>query len=274
MAFETGQLVLMAGLLALVGVAGGLLAGLLGVGGGIVIVPALFWVLSALGVAPDVAMSVAVGTSLATIIPTSISSARAHHAKGNVDTALLRRWAPFVFAGAMTGGLLSYVLDGTALTLLFGTVALLVAANMAFPRGGGPTRTLPTRRGAQASIASVIGLFSALMGIGGGTFGVPVLSLFGYVAHRAVGTAAAIGLVIAVPGTFGFVLGGLGEAGRPPLSLGYVNLPAVAVIVPLTVTMAPVGAGLGHRLSAVRLKQVFALFLAITALRMLWASFA
>lgn len=260
-------------LLVLVGAFAGVLAGLLGVGGGIVIVPALFWVLGALGVPSDVVMPVAVASSLAIIVPTSVSSARAHWRRGTVDADLLRLWGPFVVAGALIGGLLSFVIDAAALQAVFGIVALAVAVNLAIPRQLVLAERLPASRAAQGGIAGGIGGLSALMGIGGGTLTVPILSAFAYPAHRAVGTAAAFGFLIAVPGVVGFVLSGLGVEGRPLLSLGYVSLPALLVIFPATVLLAPVGAGLAHRLPAQRLRQAFALFLGLTALRMLWATF-
>lgn len=265
---------LLGGLLLVAGVAAGLLAGLLGVGGGIVIVPVLFWVLEGQGFSASMAMIVAVGTSLATIIPTAWSSARAHRKKGNFDIDLFRAWAPYIFLGALAGGLASFVLDGTHLKLLFGTVALVVAFNMALPGSLKLATSLPESKWVSGAIGSVIGFVSALMGIGGGTFSVPALTAYSVSTHRAVGTAAAFGLVIAVPGAFGFILSGLGEPMRPPFSLGYVNLAAVAVIVPMTTLFAPVGARLAHALPALHLKRAFAVFLAITALRMLWKYFS
>ena len=265
-------LIALGALLLATGVVAGLLAGLLGVGGGIVIVPILFLVLEGLDFPDETLMQVAVATSLATIIPTSVSSARAHHAKGNVDMALLRRWAPWIFLGALLGGLLSFVLSGDALRLVFGVIALLVAINMAVPKQLVLAAALPRSAAAQAPIAGGIGTFSALMGIGGGTLSVPVLSAFSYPTHRAVGTAAAFGFLIAVPAVVGFVWSGLGEPGRPPLSLGWVNLAAAALIFPVTTLVAPVGARIAHRLPAERLRLVFALFLGLTALRMLWSA--
>ena len=271
MDLSTIDLLWLAALLVLTGVVAGILAGLLGVGGGIVIVPVLFWVFGALDFPDQTAMTVAVATSLATIIPTSVSSARAHRLKGNFDAELFRRWAPFVFAGALTGGLLSFVLDGGDLRLVFGIVALVVAINMAIPRTLVIARHLPASTAAQGSIAGGIGVFSALMGIGGGTLSVPTLSLFGYPTHRAVGTAAAFGIVIAVPAVIGFVASGWSADLRPPYSLGYVNLVAAAIIFPVTTLVAPFGARIAHALPAAQLKLAFALFLGITAVRMLWS---
>ena len=269
---SAATLVALVALLLATGVVAGLLAGLLGVGGGIVIVPILFLVFEGLDFPDATLMQVAVATSLATIIPTSVASARAHHAKGNVDLALLKRWAPFVFAGALVGGLLSFVLSGDALRLVFGVIALAVAINMAVPKQLVLGEHLPRSAVVQGGTAAAIGTFSALMGIGGGTLSVPVLSAFSYPTHRAVGTAAAFGFLIAVPAVIGFVWSGLGEPGRPPYSLGWVNLVAAVVIFPVTTLVAPVGARIAHRLPAEQLRLVFAIFLGLTALRMLWSA--
>ena len=272
MELATGTALLLVLLMLGTGVVAGTLAGLLGVGGGIVIVPILFLVFDALDFPESIAMHVAVATSLATIVPTSIASARAHRAKGNLDAALFRRWAPFVGAGALLGGLVGGALDGEQLKLVFGLVALVVAINMAIPRTLTVAAALPASMAAQGSIAGGIGLFSALMGIGGGTLSVPTLSLFSVPTHRAVGTAAAFGLVIAVPATLGFVWTGLGVPDRPPASLGYVNLVAAGLIFPVTTLVAPVGARIAHALPAARLKLAFAAFLGVTAARMLWTA--
>ena len=266
------EIAALAGLLVLTGAIAGILAGLLGVGGGIVIVPVLFWVFEALDFPGETAMTVAVATSLATIVPTSISSARAHRAKGNLDETLLRRWAPFMFAGALVGGLLSFVLDGGDLRLVFGVIALVVALNMAIPGTLTLAAALPPSRWVQGALAGAIGVFSALMGIGGGTLSVPILSLFSFATHRAVGTAAAFGIVIAVPAVAGFIASGWSAPLRPPFSLGYVNLVAAAIIFPVTTLVAPLGARIAHALPAPQLKLAFALFLGLTALRMLWST--
>ncbi|MEM8822623.1 MAG: sulfite exporter TauE/SafE family protein [Pseudomonadota bacterium] len=257
-------------LLVMTGAAAGVLAGLLGVGGGIVIVPILFLVFAALDVPPETSMHVAVATSLATIIPTSISSARAHHRRGNVDVDLLKGWAPWLVLGSLVGGLLSFVLVGAALRLIFGVIALAVAINMAVPKTVTIADALPLSKVTQGGLSSLIGGFSALMGIGGGTLSVPILSAFSYPTHRAVGTAAAFGLLIALPGVIGFLMSGQGVDGRPPFSFGYVNLVAAALIFPATTLFAPLGARIATALPADRLKLVFAAFLGLTALRMLW----
>ncbi len=262
---------LLAGVMA-AGAVGGLLAGLLGVGGGIVIVPVLFWVFGALGLPPGLGMQVAVATSLVTVAVTAFSSARAHHTRGAVDMAIFRRWAPFMAAGALAGGGLAGLVPGRVLLLVFGTIALLVAWNLARPQARILAPALPSASGAQPAMAGAVGLVSAMMGIGSGTLGVPLLTAFSVPVHRAVGTAAALGLGIGVPAAAAMVLTGLGVAGRPPGSLGYVNLIAVALILPLSVLCAPLGARLAHALEPVWIKRAFALFLCLTSLRMLWSA--
>lgn len=262
---------LVAGIVA-TGAVAGVLSGLLGVGGGIVIVPVLFWVFALLGLPAGLGMQVAVATSLVTVAATAVSSARAHHRRGAVDMALVRRWAPWMAAGALLGGSLAGLVSGRALLALFGTIALLVAWNMARPNTRILAPALPRTTGAQPALAGGVGLVSAMMGIGAGTLGVPLLSAFSVPVHRAVGTAAALGLVIGLPAALAMIVTGLGVAGRPPLSLGYANLVAVALILPLSITCAPLGARLAHALEPIWIKRAFAVFLCLTAARMLWSA--
>jgi len=250
------------------GACAGLLAGLLGVGGGIVIVPVLYFVLQRFGVTPGTAMLVATGTSLLVIVPTSVSSLRAHHRRGNVDWALIRRWAPWMLVGVVSGSSFALNVRGAVTSAIFGVVALLVALNMLLrARAAAFVQQLPGVAG-QGLMASLIGFFSVIMGIGGGTLGVPTLTSCNYPSHRAVGTAAAFGLLISLPGAAAMLLA-KAPADAPAGMLGLVNLPGFALIVPLTVLLAPAGAWLGAKLDAVMLKRVFALFLAISGGRML-----
>ena len=251
------------------GVLAGLLAGLLGVGGGIVVVPVLYHLMLATGFDPDLTMHVAVGTSLAAIVPTSIMSARAHDRRGAVDRDLLRIIGPGILAGSVMGVLVAAVARGWVLSLVFGIMALLVAIHMTFtPEGFRLAEKLPGRAVTRA-IGAVVGFFSSLMGIGGGTLTVPVLSLHNYPIRRAVGTSAACGLIISLPGAIGFVLTGLGQEGLPPFSLGYVSLVGILLIVPATLLMSPVGARLAHTIPPRALRYAFALFLFVTSVRML-----
>ena len=258
-------------LLALIatGIFAGILAGLLGVGGGIVIVPVLFFLFQSFGVSPESAMVIATATSLATIVPTSISSIRSHNQKGNVDVELLKRWAVFILVGVLAGSWLVTRVDGTMLTVLFGAIAVLSALNMLFRTGKSALyEKLPGSAG-QGLMGTLIGFFSSMVGIGGGTISVPLLTLYNYPAHKAVGTAAAIGLIISLPGALTMLALGTTPADAPAGTFGFVNLFGFICIVPLTVLFAPLGASLAAKLDAGKLKKIFALVLLITGLRML-----
>ncbi len=270
MAYDTAELATMAAALLAAGIGAGLLAGMLGVGGGIVIVPVLYHLFSLLGIPEDVRMHVAVGTSLATIIPTSISSARAHASRGAVDMDLLRALGPAVFFGTLMGAGLAGLLRGDVLSAVFAVVALAVAANMAFGMEGVALRDGLPQGWRKLTIGGLIGGISAMMGIGGGSLTVPVLSACQYPIRKAVGTAAAVGLIIAVPGALGFIATGWGVDGLPPGSLGYVNLIGFALVVPTTMLAAPWGARLAHAVRPQLLRRAFAAFLCLTALRMIY----
>jgi uncharacterized membrane protein YfcA len=264
----------MAGLaaaMALTGLVSGTLAGLLGVGGGIVIVPVLFNVFPLFGIPEAVQMKLAVGTSLATIIPTSIQSARKHFAKGTMDVALLRSLAPSIATGVLIGTLLAVWLRGEALTLVFAAVAVVVALNMGFTGVEWRLRESFPQGAPRHGIGGFIGGVSAMMGIGGGTVGVPILSMFGAPIRAAVATASAFGIIIAIPATVGFVWAGWGNALLPPASLGYVNLIGFALMVPTSMLAAPWGVKLAHSIPPLLLKRLFAAFLAVTSLRMFWS---
>jgi uncharacterized membrane protein YfcA len=256
--------------LVIAGVVGGLIAGMLGVGGGIVIVPILYHVLAGLGFDESLRMHLAVGTSLATIIPTSISSLRAHSKKGTVDWALLKSWIIPMILGVAIGTALAAYVNGRTLSLIFGIVALPVALNMAFGKESWrlANRIPPAPAGWALPVG--IGWLSSMMGIGGGTLGVPTMNLCNFPIHRAVGTAAGFGVIISIPATIGMALGGWGAPNLPPYSLGYVNLLGFILIAPVSVLMAPAGAHLAHMMNQKRLKLMFALFIAVTAVRMLW----
>lgn len=255
--------------LGLVGCVSGFLAGLLGVGGGIIVVPVLYYVLAFFDVDPSLRAHIAVGTSLATIIPTSFQSIRAHRARGAVDGELLRFWGPFVGVGVIIGVLVAAYAPGEALTGLFAFVAAIVAIYMLFtPEGWHPIKSLPNKP-LQAATATGIGTISTLMGIGGGTLTVPTLSICSYPVRRAVGTASVIGLIIAVPGTLGYIINGWGKEGLPVYSLGYVNLAGMVAIVFTSLWFAPLGARTAHTIEPSILRKLFGVFLAVTALKMI-----
>jgi uncharacterized membrane protein YfcA len=250
------------------GIFAGLLAGLLGVGGGIVIVPALFFLFQSFDVSAKSAMLMATATSLATIVPTSLSSIKSHHKQGNVDFGLLKSWGLFIFIGVVIGSLLVTQYGGQWLSVLFGIIASLSALNLLFRSGKSAfAKSLPGKF-SQRLIASCIGFFSAMVGIGGGTLSVPTLTAFSYPAHKAVGTAAGIGLIIAFPAAITMLIFGITPSDAPIGTYGLVNFLGFACIVPLTVLFAPMGAKLASIMDANLLKRVFAVVLLITGLRM------
>ncbi|MGE4405753.1 sulfite exporter TauE/SafE family protein [Pseudomonas sp.] len=262
----------LASALMVTGAVAGILAGLLGVGGGIVIVPVLYHLFSLLGIDPEVRMHVAVGTSLAAIVPTSIISARAHYKRGGLDPQLFKPLVPWTLAGVLVGALLSGYLSGDVLAALFAVIALLVALNMALERSLSLRDGLPGLFGT-GLLGLFIGSLSTLMGIGGGTLSVPILNACRTPMHIAVGTGAALGVVISLPGVLAYLINGLGAANLPPATLGYVNLLGLALIVPTTMLTAPWGAHIAHAVNARQLRRLFALFLALTAIRMLFGAF-
>lgn len=255
------------------GAVAGVLAGLLGVGGGIVIVPVLVFLSPLIGVESSVAMQFAVATSLTTIIATSIASARAHYQKGSIDLQLFRQWVGFVFTGALLGGWLGSRVSGNLLSGIFGGFALLVALNMLRPKGLVLADNPPRSWLSRAGIGGGIGLFSALMGIGGGTLTVPILTLCSFPMRLAVGTASLFGLTIALPAVFGFATAGQDIQGLLPLSLGFINLPTAFCIALGTTFCAPFGAKLAHSIEPKQLKIAFGLFLLLSASKMLYRTF-
>jgi uncharacterized membrane protein YfcA len=265
----SGELVWLIIGLGAAGLLAGFVGGLFGIGGGAVVVPALYVLFTALGVDESVRMHVAIGTSLSTIVATSWRSLTAHRQAGAVDFDVLKTWGPWIMLGAVSGSAVAGFSSTQALLMVFGFGLLLIAAQLGL---GNPNwrlfRELP--RGVwRALIAGAIGLFSALMGIGGGAFGVTVLTLSGRPIHQAVATASGFGAAIALPAALGYVVAGWGREGLPPWSLGFVSVPGFFVLAALTATTAPIGARLAHRLPQLSLKRAFAVFLALIALNML-----
>ena len=260
------DLILFAAAILVIGAAAGVLAGLLGVGGGIVLVPAFFYAFAGLGYGgPDI-MRVCVATSLATIVVTSIRSVLSHRRRGSVDVDVLRSWAPGIVVGAVAGTALATVLETRGLQAIFAVLAIVVALYLAFGAGGFRFGPAMPRGAERAGASAAIGLLSTLMGIGGGSLGVPTMSLYGMAIHRAVGTAAGFGLAIAVPSTLGFLL--VPAAGAPPFTVGSVNLPAFGLVIAMTLLTTPYGVALAHRMDPAPLKRVFAAFLLLVALNM------
>ncbi len=265
------ELVALAVGVSVAGLIAGTVAGLLGVGGGIVLVPVLYQTLGFLGVDESVRMPLAVGTSLATIIPTSIRSTLSHNKMGAVDWHVLRAWAAPTVIGVIIGSWLIAIVGGKGLTAVFAIGAGALGLYMVIAREDWRLGDRVPDGIWSWPLGLANGCLSVMMGIGGGTFGVTVMTLYGTTIHRAVATAAGFGLIIAIPGTIGMIVNGWNAPGLIPFSLGYVNLIGLALIVPATILAAPWGVAIAHRLSRRTLRLAFGLFLCATALRMGWA---
>lgn len=254
------------------GIVTGILAGLFGVGGGAVIVPVLYQIFGVVGVPEEVRMHLCVGTSLAIIIPTSISSFRTHFSKGKVLMEVLRAWALPVVVGVVVGSLVAAYASGVVLKLVFMTVASINAFKLLAGRDDWRFgEQLPGKTGLGV-FGLVIGLASSLMGIGGGVISNMFLTMHGVAMHSAVATSAGLGVLISIPGALGYVAAGWSKmAALPPLSLGYVSLLGFLLVAPTSTLLAPYGARLAHRTPKRRLEIAFGIFLVLTVLRFLWS---
>lgn len=250
------------------GLFAGVMAGLLGVGGGLIIVPALAWIFHHQQVDDAIVMHLAIGTSLATIVVTSISSVRAHHRRGAVLWPIFWRLTPGIIVGAWLGAAIADALPSAVLSKVFAVFVLTVAAQMGFGAKPAPHRELPGTTG-MLTAGGVIGAVSAIVGIGGGSLTVPFLTWCNIAIRQAVATSSACGLPIALAGALGFVVTGLNAAGRPDWSLGYVYGPALVGITLTSMLSAPLGAKLAHTLPTEMLKKVFAAFLTLVGVKML-----
>ncbi len=250
------------------GLTAGLMAGLFGVGGGMIMVPALALVLPAQGVSPAITMQVAIATSLAVISATSISSMHRHHQLQGVLWPVFRVMAPGLALGALAGAFVADILPSRALAQLVGVGALLTAVQMWLDLKPKAHTPLPATAGLLTA-GGIIGLLSSLIGIGGGSLTVPFLSWCSVAMRQAVGTAAACGMPIAWAGAIGYMIAGQGEPGRLPWSVGYVDVAGFAGIAIASVPAARIGATLAHRLSPRMLKRSFALLLSLIGIKML-----
>ena len=250
----------------------GFLAGLLGIGGGMLMVPFLTWILSARGVDPGMAVKMAIATSMATILFTSLSSVRAHHARGAVRWDLLRTLAPGIVAGGLLSGAgLFAVLKGQGLALIFALFIGFSATQMWLDRKPKPTRQMPGLAG-QTAVGGGIGLVSGLVGAGGAFLSVPFMTWCNVPIRQAVGTSAALGFPIALANTAGYLIAGRSVAPALPGALGYLYLPALLIIAVASVAMAPVGARVAHGSDTAKLKRLFAILLFGLAASMAWQS--
>jgi len=256
-----------------IGLCAGFLAGLFGIGGGALMVPLLAMAFGAHGLAPEHVLHLALGTSMATIIFTSISSARAHDRHGAVEWAVVARIVPGILLGAMIGTLIAARVSSRGLAVFFALFLLYVAAQMVVNIRPRPAaRQLPGTLG-MLSVGTLIGALSALVAIGGGTLTVPFLTWCNVRVQTAIGTSAAVGIPIAIGGSIGYVWNGLHAANLPPYSFGFIYLPALVFVMSASIVMAPVGARLAHRLPVSQLRRYFALLLVLLAAKMLQGLF-
>lgn len=264
-------------LLAALAVAGaliGFLAGLFGIGGGAISVPVFYEVFQTLGHAPEVAMPMAVGTSLAVIIPTSIQSSRGHFKRGTVDMDLLRLWALPVLVGVLAGSAIARFASPEVFQIVFVAVAAINAAKLLAGGAGWRLRDSLPGKVALRSYGAGVGLVSALMGIGGGAVSNLILTLHNVPIHRAVSTSAGVGVLIAIPGTIGYMIAGWGRSDLPPDAIGFVSLATFALTIPASLLTTRFGVALAHRLSRKHLERAFGVFLLLVCLRFLWAMLA
>ncbi|SRR6056297_1881427 len=264
---ETGLLIQMLIMLIAIGAFAGVLAGLLGVGGGIVLVPAFFYAFQTLGYDGPQLMQVCLATSLATIIVTSIRSVLSHNKKGAVDWSILRGWAFGIAIGAALGVVTAASLRSVTLQGVFGVLGIVIGLYMGLGRSEWRLGHEMPKGLRRAVLSPLVGFASVLMGIGGGSFGVPLMSLYNTPIHRAVATAAGFGVIIAVPAVIGFLF--LDVVDAPPYTFGAVNLIAFLIVIATTLITTPYGVKLAHAMDPKPLKRVFAVFLTLVALNML-----
>jgi uncharacterized membrane protein YfcA len=263
-------LVMWAPVLLGLGMVSGFLAGLLGIGGGIVLVPGLFFSLTALGFPPDHIMHVAIGTSLAVIIPTGMSSARAHWKRQGIRMDLVKKIGSGIVFGVFAGTVIASYLSSATLNLVFAiSLFILAGIMMTDPARVKMADDVPGQPWS-GLMGGLIGMLSTLMGIGGATISVPYMTLCRVPIHQAIGTASMLGLIISAPAAFGFLVIGWGQDNLPPFSLGYINFLAFALITPASVLAAPWGAAAAHKVPVKPLRQIFALFIVIVAVKMLY----
>lgn len=275
--FTWMQIIQMVVVLMCSGLAAGLVAGLFGIGGGFVVVPTLILVFEYFDFAPETLMQTAVATSLATIIVTGSRSVHAHYKRGAVDMKIIRDWAPWLIVGAVIGAVLARVLDGASMKIIFSVAVFLMGLHFIFPAKGNVrfhfSAEMP-QGFLLAPIATFLGGFSALLGIGGGTPAVMLMTACGRKIHQAVATASGFGVLIAIPGTISNMVVGYGVPDLPPGSIGYVNIVAALSIVSMSIFTAPLGAKLAHSLDAVKLKRIFGVYLILTSAYVFYKAFA
>jgi uncharacterized membrane protein YfcA len=266
-AMPVWEILAFAGAIAAAGVVSGLLAGVFGVGGGAILVPVFYQVLGLLGVDESVSMHISVGTSLAIIIPTSLRSFQAHHARGVVDMDLLKSLFVPVPIGVVLASIVASYLSSEGLRAVFALIATAVGLRLLFNRDSWRLGTEIPGNPWRGMIGLLIGFFSTLMGVGGGVMNNTFMSLYGRPIHQAVATSSGVGVLIAIPGTIGYIIAGWGNPLLPIASTGFVNWIAFAVIIPIAMIVTPMGVRLAHAMKKRTLEVLFGVFCLSVALR-------
>lgn len=261
---ESTMILLLAGSLA------GIMAGMLGIGGGMILVPLLVFVFDLMKVSEALIPHLAIGTSLTTIVVTSLSSAKAHLKRGSFDKELLKHSIMPTTLGAGFGGLLAGSISGMVLVMIFGFMAVVVSVRMMMPSKIHNENHQEPNRFLIGNLTGLTGMISAMVGIGGGAMNVPLLNMMGIKIHQAVGTSASIGFMIALPGAIGFIVSGWEKPNLPEFSFGFIHWLAALCICLMTAIFAPLGATISHKLNAKKLKQVFGIFLMVVAMLTFW----
>jgi len=266
-----GDLIWFAAALAAAGAIAGLLAGLFGIGGGAILVPVFYQLFGMLHVDDAVRMHLSVGTSLAIIVPTSIRSYMSHRKRGAVDQDLLRDWIVPVPLGVISASLVAASVSSAGLRAIFAGIAILVGLRMLFNKEHWQVGSQLPANPARALVGWLIGLLSGLMGIGGGVLNNTFMTLYGRPVHQGVATSSGVGVLIAIPGLFGYIWAGWGAGGLPPFSTGYINWAVVALIIPITFVVAPLGVQLAHALNKRQLELGFGVFMLSVAARFIYS---
>ena len=265
--FAAGELVLLVAAVVATGLAAGFLAGIFGIGGGAIMVPIFYQALGFIGIDESIRMHLSVGTSLAVIVPTSIRSFLGHQAKGEVDMELLKSYVISVPTGVIAAAIAASYLSSGGLRLVFAVIAFVVGLRLLFNQESWRLGDAIPGNPLRSAIGAGIGFFSTLMGIGGGVINNTFMTLYGRPIHQAVATSSGMGVLISVPGVFGYIWAGWGSEGLPLLSTGYVNWIAVLLMIPITVFAAPLGVKVAHALNKRQLETGFGLFLLLVSLR-------
>lgn len=272
---SVGELVTLAGGLLAAGFLTGILAGVFGVGGGAVIVPILYELFALMHVPESVRMPLCVGTSLAIIIPTSVRSFNAHKKKGAVDTSILKEWLVPVVVGVVIGSLFARVAPASVFKIVFVVVASISSIRLLFGRDSWKLGDQLPSKFVMKAYGLLIGVLSALMGIGGGQLSNLFMMFYGRPIHQAVATSSGLGVIISIPATLGYIYAGWPKMDiLPPLSLGYVSLIGFVLFIPTSMLAAPIGVNIAHALSKRKLEVAFGLFLGLVSLRFIWSLIA